>query len=270
MTNVVKLLKNKKTGQIVEQSYKKETIFHRFKEHDYIQIGRLLWYNYDVGNNKNAMDINVTSNNVNALEIFTKKAQDYIKTGGGYIRLDNFNSGINDISETDFTQIINQWTNTNLNKLTNFRKSVGFLTKNLLYLNKIKENVIDLEEIFKELSIEFELSSENIESKNLNKFQIWRNRIILDTVNNFQYSKINKNFLAFIILHMFILCQDEFYIEEFEDVFDGGKMTFLLKNLIESNIKQIKNEIKKKRSRKTRSRKNLRSRSRKRRTRKSV
>jgi hypothetical protein len=136
--------------------------------------------------------------------------------------------------------------------------------------SKIKENVIDLEEIFKELSIEFELSSENIESKNLNKFQIWRNRIILDTVNNFQYSKINKNFLAFIILHMFILCQDEFYIEEFEDVFDGGKMTFLLKNLIESNIKQIKNEIKKKRSRKTRSRKNLRSRSRKRRTRKSV
>lgn len=262
---VVKLLKNKKTGQVVTQLYKKETIFHRFKEDDYIQIGRLLWYNYDTGNNPIAMDIHVTDNNVNALEIFTKKAQEYItKTGGGYIRLNNFNSGINDISETDFTQIINQWTNANLNKLTNFRRSVGFLTKNLLYLNKIKENVIDLEEVFKELSNEFELSSENIENKNLNKFQIWRNRIILDTVNSFQYSKINKNFLAFIILHMFILCQDEFYIEEFEDVFDGGKMTILLKNLIESNIKQIKNEIKKKRSRSKKNKK-----SKKRRTRKS-
>ena len=82
------------------------------------------------------MDIHVTDNNVNALEIFTKKAQEHITTaGGGYIRLNNFNSGINDISETDFTQIINQWTNANLNKLTNFRRSVGFLTKNLLYLN---------------------------------------------------------------------------------------------------------------------------------------
>jgi len=248
---IIKLLKNKKTGQIVTQEVYKKTIFHRFKENDYIQIGRLLWYNYNVENNINAMDINIGNNN-NALEIFTKKARDYIidPTRGvdiNIIKLEYFNGTVDEFSETDFTPNINQWTNVNFNKLSTFRRSVGFLTKNLLYLNKIKESVIDLEEVFKELSEQFESSSENIEDKNLLKFQFWRNRIILDTINNFEYSKINKNFLAFIILHMFILCQDEFYIEDFEDVFDGGKITILLKNLIESNIKQIKNEINKKR-----------------------
>jgi len=79
MTKSVKLLKSKNTGQIIEQTLNtKKTIFNRFSEDDFIQIGRLLWYNYDVQNNVGAMDINVGGNIVNALEIFTKKAQDYI------------------------------------------------------------------------------------------------------------------------------------------------------------------------------------------------
>ena len=58
---------------------------------------------------------------------------------------------------------------------------------------------------------------------------------------------------------MFILCHDVFYIEDFEDVFDGGKTTILLKNLIESNIKYMKNELKKKRSRSKRKQGNKKS-----------
>ena len=53
---VIKLLKNKTTGQIINQTYTKQTIFHRFKEKDFIQIGRLLWYNYNVQINPNIMD----------------------------------------------------------------------------------------------------------------------------------------------------------------------------------------------------------------------
>ena len=263
MTKSVKLLKSKNTGQIIEQTLNtKKTIFNRFSEDDFIQIGRLLWYNYDVQNNVGAMDINVGGNIVNALEIFTKKAQDYITRNGNNIRLNNFNGTFPDISKSDFRILINQWTNTNFNQLSNFRRSVGFLTNNLLYLNKIKESVIDLENVFKELSEEFELSTENIEDKNLQKFQYWRNRIILDTVNNFHYSKINRNFLAFIILHMFILCNDEFIIEDYENVFDGGKTTILLKNMLNLKIKKIKNEIKKKKSRSKKSKHKSRSKSR--------
>lgn len=255
MTKSVKLLKSKNTGQIIEQTlYTKKTIFHRFKEDDFIQIGRLLWYNYNVQNNVGAMDINnVNGPNINALEIFTKKAQDHITRNGGNIRLNNFIGAVPDISKSDFTVLISQWTNANFNQLSNFRRSVGFLTNNLLYLNKIKESVIDLENVFQELSEEFESSSDNIEDKNLQKFQYWRNRIILDTVNNFHYSKINRNFLAFIILHMFILCKDEFNIEDYENVFDGGKTTILLKNMLNLKIKKIKNELKKKKKIKSRS-----------------
>jgi hypothetical protein len=261
MTKSVKLLKSKNTGQIIEQTLNtKKTIFNRFNEDDFIQIGRLLWYNYDVQNNVGAMDINV--NGHNALEIFTKKAQDHITRNGGNIRLNNFNGTVPDISKSDFTILINQWNNANFNQLSNFRRSVGFLTNNLLYLNKIKESVIDLENVFKELSEEFELSTENIEDKNLQKFQYWRNRIILDTVNNFHYSKINRNFLAFIILHMFILCNDEFIIEDYENVFDGGKTTILLKNMLNLKIKKIKNELKKKKSRSKKSKRKSRSKSR--------
>ena len=239
----VKLLKNNNTGQTLQQIYTKKTILHRFSEDDYIEIGILLYYYFGVESNPNAMDINdITGKNV--LEIFTKNAQTYIGLHGNTIRLSDFDGTHIEISNIDYIKYIDKWKLTDLNKLGNYRKNTGYLTDNLLYLNYIKDNVINLSELFEELSNEFELSENDIFYKNLKGFQIWRNRLINDTVNNFEYSEINKNFLSFILLHIFILCHRKFKIRNLEYI-DGGKSINNLEKMINLKIKQIKNEIKK-------------------------
>ena len=253
---LIRLLKNKNSGQIYKQTSIKKTLFHRFTEKDYISIGILLYYHFDVENIVNAMDINVVDEN--ALDIFTPKAKSYIKTAAGEnkIKLGYFGEPpVQDVSKKNYIKKIDKWKD--LNKLGNFRRNTGQLSENLLYLNHVKKNIIDIENFFQELSSEFDLFENDILYKNLKGFQNWRNRIISDTVNNFEFRIINKNFLAFILLHLFILCQDEFNIMELEYLeVDGGKSLFSkLHNIIDSKIKQIKNELKKKKSRsKTKSR----------------
>ena len=249
---LIQLLKNKNSGQIFKQTYTKETLFHLFTEKDYINIGILLHYHYDTGTIANAMDINVV--NENALDIFTSKAQNHITAGGdNKIKLEYFNGRVPAVSKKNYIEKIDKWKD--LTKLGNFRRNTGQLSENLLYLNHVKKNIIDIEKFFQELSTEFDLFENDILYKNLKGFQNWRNRIISDTVNNFEFRIINKNFLAFILLHLFILCQDEFNIMELEYLeVDGGKSFSKLHNIIALKIKQIKNELKKKSRSKSKSR----------------
>ena len=264
---VVRLLRNKKTDQLFEQKYFKKTSFHRFTENDYIELGILLHYYFDVENKPTAMDINVNTHN--ALEIFTTKAQTYItKDGGNEIKLEYFDGNHKDVSNYNFVKKIDKWKQLDLDKLGKYRRNIGHLTENLLYLNHIKDNIIDLQVFFKELAIEHDLSEDDILYKNEKRFQMWRNRIINDTVNNFEFSTINKNFLSFIILHLFILCHDEFNILEFEYVDNGKTQINKLLDIVNSKIKQVKNKIKKKsmsRRKKSTSRKRRKSSSRRRR-----
>jgi hypothetical protein len=150
---VIRLLKNVNSGQIFKQTYTKETLFHRFTEKDYINIGILLYYHFDIKTIPNAMDINV--DNENALDIFTPKARIYItNTGGGEIKLEYFDGNIADVSKKDYIKKIDKWKD--LTKLGNFRKNTGQLSENLLYLNHVKKNIIDIEKFFQELSTEFD------------------------------------------------------------------------------------------------------------------
>ena len=136
-----------------------------------------------------------------------------------------------------------------------FQKEYGSVIRKFIILKSRKKNIIDIEKFFQELSTEFDLFENDILYKNLKGFQNWRNRIISDTVNNFEFRIINKNFLAFILLHLFILCQDEFNIMELEYLeVDGGKSFSKLHNIIALKIKQIKNELKKKSRSKSKSR----------------
>jgi hypothetical protein len=256
---VVRLLRNKNTGQTLQQIYTTKTIFHRFSEDDYIEIGILLYYYY-VGYTtgiSTSMDIKeISGKKLNALEIFTNKAKKYIEgIGDDTIKLDYFNGKHTEISEINYIEYIDKWKKLELDKLGKYRKNTGQLTENLLYLTYIKENVMNLSELFDELSEKFELSENDIFYKNLKGFQSWRNRLINDTVNNFEYSYFNKNFLSFILLHLFILCGNKFKIRNLEYI-DGGKSINNLEKMLNLKIKQIKNELKKKK--KSRSKSKLR------------
>lgn len=249
----IRLLKNKITGQIYQQTHNKKTLFHRFTERDYLEIGILLHYYFNIEKEPNAMDINLKDKN--AFEIFSKRAQDYIRNDSAdIIKLSYFEGNNKEISPVNYVKHINKWKQENFKKLINYRQAFWHLTDNMLYLNYIKDNIIDIKEFFTELSSEFEIFEDDIVYRDLNRFQYWRNRIINDTVNNFEYSFINKNFLSFILLHLFILCEHEFDITDVEYIeqFDGGKIkTFTnLQKMIESKIKYVKNEIKKNKSQK--------------------
>jgi hypothetical protein len=249
----IRLLKNKITGQIYQQTHNKKTLFHRFTERDYLEIGILLHYYFNIEKEPNAMDINLKDKN--AFEIFSKRAQEYIRNDSdNIIKLSYFEGNNKEISPVNYVKHINKWKQENFKKLINYRQAFLHLTDNMLYLNYIKDNIIDIKEFFTELSSEFEIFEDDIVYRDLNRFQYWRNRIINDTVNNFEYSFINKNFLSFILLHLFILCEHEFDITDVEYIeqFDGGKIkTFTnLQKMIESKIKYVKNEIKKKKSQK--------------------
>lgn len=256
---VVRLLRNNNTGQTLQQIYTKKTILHRFSEEDYIEIGILLYYYYignTTGNNNSKMNIpDINGKKINALEIFTNKAQTYIENNNNTIKLDDFNGTQTDISNINYIEYIDKWKQIDLNKLGKYGKNTGEITDNLLYLNYIKENVINLSDLFDELSKDFELSENDIFYKNLKGFQNWRNRLINDTVNNFEYSYFNKNFLSFILLHLFILCGGKFKIRNLEYI-DGGKSINNLEKMLNLKIKQIKNELKKKK--KSRSKTKLR------------
>ena len=134
---LIQLLKNKNSGQIFKQTSIKKTLFHRFTEKDYISIGILLYYHFEIENIPDAMDINAVVEN--ALDIFTPKAQTYITTtGGGEIKLEYFGEPpVQDVSKKNYIKKIDKWKD--LNKLGNFRKNTGQLSENLLYLNHVKK-----------------------------------------------------------------------------------------------------------------------------------
>jgi hypothetical protein len=262
---VVRLLRNKNTGQTIQQIYTTKTIFHRFSEEDYIEIGILLYYyyiGYTTGiSTTSPMDIlDVNGYKLNAIEIFTNKAQKYIETNSNTIKLEYFNGTHKDISEINYIEYIDKWKKLELDKLGKYTKNTGQLSDNLLYLSYIKENVVNLSDLFDELSKDFELSENDIFYKNLKGFQNWRNRLINDTVNNFEYSYFNKNFLSFILLHLFILCNNKFKIRNLEYI-DGGKTINNLEQMLNSKINHIKNQLKKRKSLKSKRKKSKRKKS---------
>ena len=107
-------------------------------------------------------------------------------------------------------------------KLKSFGKNAGFVTKNLVYLNKVKESKIDLESVCEALSNEFENSSQNIERRDIGHYQKWRNDYIIDTLEGMTFSKTNRDFIALILALLFKSCFDEFDTYDFAE-FDGRK-----------------------------------------------
>lgn len=285
----IKMLINTRTGQIMVDNYVAETIFSKYKESDFLQLGKYIWYHYHVQPpihldipNSDRMDLNLRE--INGYDVFSAKAQQWVRVAANValsvkyyknalnpvkpddnalasapnvIGLRDFSAANNGVTlgYTDsFVDNINTFKD--LNGLNRYARNTGYLTKNLMYLYGIKESVINLEEIFKELSNNFDNSTTNIKKKSQKFYEGWRNDIIQDTLQNFKCKKVNKDFMAFLLLHMFKLCKDEFNIIDVEElIMDGrkrkgkGKLKKILQYVdeiiteIERMIKNNKNDL---------------------------
>ena len=219
----IKLIKNTKTNDVFLDDYRTSTLLNKYSENDFINLGMLFWYHYDVEKKPIAMRINVLKEN--ALNIFSSNAQQYIinsiRPSGSspqyHIDLCDFNKDL--LSSYKFEDLINTISTKNLKVLENYRKTTGHITKNLLHIVKIKHTKLDLQQLFLTLSKEFDSQTNDITEKTLLHYQLWRNKYIKDTVRNFPLKKINRDFLSFLILHMFLLCEDEFTIYETSEIF---------------------------------------------------
>ena len=280
MSKIIRLLKDNRSGAIIEQTYQMETIFSKYSEKDFLRIGIFLNYVLHSHGDDN-MSLTITGpNSQNALDIFSHKARNWIQTAkGGNLDMKYFGAtstkpnnihsseqnilGLNDfdgdaeltlsVKDTNFGVNVNKLTENGfaaLYMLGKYRKNVGYITKNLSYLADIEDSVIDLEEIFQKLSMEF--NKIEIEKRNKKRYEEWRNDIINDTVNVMHYKKTNRDFIAFLLLHMFNECFDEFDIYEFEAISDGRLkvrsldkyMKELRRKMKRELIKEVKKEVK--------------------------
>ena len=226
MTNI-QFIKNKKTEQVFIANYDKQTIFHKYNENDFLHIGMLLWYiNKDNENESddNIMDIDINDENKTLFNDETINNKNNLK-------LSDFPA---------YTKLIKKWNDNVLKKLKTYLDATSEQNDDLLYMYDIRPNGIGIEKTIQELS---ELYKKSDIDKNRNKshFHLWRNKIIINTVRNFKYNKINAEFLTFIILNIFKQFENKFYITDYEKIFDG-------KNKRKISRKRSKRKISRKRS----------------------
>jgi len=205
MTNI-QFIKNKKTEQVFIANYDKQTIFHKYNENDFLHIGMLLWYinKKDDENDDNIMDIDINDENKTLFNDETIKDK-------SKLQLSDF---------PKFTKLIKKWNDNVLKKLKTYLDATSEQNDDLLYMYDIRPNGIGIEKTIQELS---ELYKKSDIDKNRNKshFHLWRNKIIINTVRNFKYNKINAEFLTFIILNIFKQFENKFYITDYKQIYDG-------------------------------------------------
>jgi hypothetical protein len=187
----------------------------------------LLWYiNKDNENESddNIMDIDINDENKTLFNDETINNKNNLK-------LSDFPA---------YTKLIKKWNDNVLKKLKTYLDATSEQNDDLLYMYDIRPNGIGIEKTIQELS---ELYKKSDIDKNRNKshFHLWRNKIIINTVRNFKYNKINAEFLTFIILNIFKQFENKFYITDYEKIFDG-------KNKRKISRKRSKRKISRKRS----------------------
>lgn len=272
---VVRLVKGKNTGQIVQQTYQRDTLLSSFKEKDFLALGSIIYYN------KNNLD--VTSDSYVDKIILPSGLEHKIGTdftladfNGVLKRFGKINTGLAGAAthglspdRENFTTYVTKMGGnlTAGNKLQTVGRSVGYIPNNLLYLNKFKDSKIDLASICSQLADEFENASDDIQQKDNFHYERWRNDYIKDTLNSLRYSKVNKSFIGLILFNLFEQCMDEFETDDYQDAFvDGRKRRRRRRSRKMSDGKRKRRSKRSKRSKKSRSKRSKRSKKSKRRS----
>lgn len=211
----VRIVENTITGQKYFDYSRTSTFLTKYSEDDYISLAKLYWFFYNVETHASNMKIDL--NQYNAIDLFSSKAKDYLTGRGNIINLDDFRGRPNTLSNDNYEEFINNLSIKNLNIVKKYRQTLGYLPKNILSMLGITFTKIDLREVVNVLSKEFDSTTPNLEHKSKINYIMWRNQYIRDTVRNFKRKKINKDFLIFIILFIFVMFESEFSIYEFTD-----------------------------------------------------
>jgi hypothetical protein len=213
---MLRLYKNKETGLIYQDTSYKETILSKYKEKDYILLFKIILYLTD----EKEMELNI--NEENALNVFSRKYRETIKTSN--IKLSNFDGII--IKGKNFKEYMEkiQIKPDVLKKLSKYTQATaGNISENILILANIEDTKINIKELFNEISSQFIEDNPSIVDRSDDDYELWRNKIIKDTVRYFNYSKLNKDIFSFILLHIFKIAKDYIDILNLEELFDGKK-----------------------------------------------
>jgi hypothetical protein len=215
---MLRLYKNKETGLIYQDTSYKETILSKYKEKDYILLFKIILYLTD--DSKKSMQLNMDEEN--ALNVFSRKYRDYIKINN--IKLSDFDSiTIKGKNFKEYMEKIEIKPDV-LKKLTKYTQATaGNISENILILANIEDTKINIKELFNEISSQFIEDNPSIVDRSDDDYELWRNKIIKDTVRYFNYSKLNKDIFSFILLHIFKIAKDYIDILNLEELFDGKK-----------------------------------------------
>lgn len=215
---MLRLYKNKETGLIYQDTSYKETILSKYKEKDYILLFKIILYLTD--DSKKEMELNIVEEN--ALNVFSRKYREFIKKDN--IKLSDFD-GVK-ITGKNFKEYMDKIKIKPdvLKRLSKYTQATaGNISENILILANIEDTKINIKELFNEISSQFIEDNPLIVDRSDDDYELWRNKIIKETVRYFNYSKLNKDIFSFILLHIFKIAKDYIDILNLEELFDGKK-----------------------------------------------
>jgi hypothetical protein len=215
---MLRLYKNKETGLIYQDTSYKETILSKYKEKDYILLFKIIIYLTD--ESKKEMELDIVQEN--ALNVFSRKYREFIKKGN--IKISDFDG--KKITGKNFKEYIDkiEIKPDVLKRLSKYTQATaGNISENILILANIEDTKINIKELFNEISSQFLEDNPSIVDRSDDEYELWRNKIIKDTVRYFNYSKLNKDIFSFILLHIFKISKDYIDILNLEELFDGKK-----------------------------------------------
>ncbi len=217
---IIKLYKNIKNGLIYRYDDNIKTVLNKYSEEDYILLFRMIHY---VSRDKK-MELKINgADSINAINLFSNTAQNIIKKEEetkvynnlskkkiaialvefrrqiallrqDYISLDNYKGDFISLTIDNFTDYMGEIENRNLILLANFAKATGGIVyDNLLKISNIEDSNINIKKLFEELSMQFKIDNSSIFHRSNEDYEIWRNRLIRDTLRNFNYVNMNKD-----------------------------------------------------------------------------
>ena len=115
-----------------------------------------------------------------------------------YISLNNFNGDFISLTIDNFMDYIGEIEYRNLDLLAKFAKATGgIVNDNLLKISNIEDSNINIKKLFEEISSQFIIDNPSIFNRSNEDYEIWRNRLIRDTLRNFNYVNTNKDIFCF-------------------------------------------------------------------------
>jgi len=247
---IIKLYKNIKNGLIYRDADDIKTILNKYSEEDYILLFRMIHF---VSKDKK-MELKINGeDSINAINLFSNTAQNIIKQKEeikvynkllkkkesvisldkfrkyigvlkrDYISLDNYKGDFISLTIDNFMDYMGKIENRNLTLLADFAKATGGIVyDNLLKISNIEDSNINIKKLFEEISLQFIIDNPSIFNRSNEDYEIWRNRLLRDTLRNFNYVNMNKDIFCFILLHIFQLAKNKINIMNFEEL-DGIK-----------------------------------------------